>query len=381
MGEFWQQLLWVFTPLVAILIVAFLVEFYVSLNFVLQWRRWMTASYTSRWLLHSMHYKMALRGGLTDNPDQRISEDVGGFISGAGGVGAYANAGIYNYTIQAMTTATNLVAFSIILWGISRNMDICGVRRADSRISVLGRDPLRLLRHRHDATHRPHPVAAHVPPAGGRGELPFRPRAHPRVQRADRPAQGRTAGDRPRRPRVQRRLSHRPADHPRADDAQLVPAILYPDLGDHSLCGGRAFLFRGEEGRLRHVQPGGRRVRQRQHRDELLRRPLHRSRQLQRDDPAPDLVRGGLRPHARRGSRDAAHRHRAPRARSCRFPTSIWPCPTGASSPTSAISRSFRRIRRWSSVRRASASRRFSAPSPACGRSARAKFCSRPTPS
>ena len=84
----------------------------------------MTASYTSRWLLHSMHYKLALTGAQTDNPDQRISEDIGGFISGAGGVGAYMNAGIYNYTIQAMTTATNLVAFSIILWSISRNMDI-----------------------------------------------------------------------------------------------------------------------------------------------------------------------------------------------------------------------------------------------------------------
>ena len=113
-----------FVPLVTISILAFLVEFYVALNFVLQWRRWMTASYTSRWLLHSMHYKLALTGAQTDNPDQRISEDIGGFISGAGGVGAYTNAGIYNYTIQAMTTATNLVAFSIILWGISRNMDI-----------------------------------------------------------------------------------------------------------------------------------------------------------------------------------------------------------------------------------------------------------------
>ena len=82
-----------------------------------------------------------------------------------------------------------------------------GVRGADSRISVLGRHPLRLLRHRHDASDRPHAVAAHVPPAGGRGELPFRPGAHPRIQRADRPAQGRTAGDRPRRQRVQRRLS------------------------------------------------------------------------------------------------------------------------------------------------------------------------------
>ena len=140
-GEFWRQLLWVFVPLVTISILAFLVEFYVALNFVLQWRRWMTASYTSRWLLHSMHYKLALSATdandphqqlagapgqriPTDNPDQRISEDIGGFISGAGGVGAYQNAGIYNYTIQAMTTATNLVAFSIILWGISRNMDL-----------------------------------------------------------------------------------------------------------------------------------------------------------------------------------------------------------------------------------------------------------------
>jgi vitamin B12/bleomycin/antimicrobial peptide transport system ATP-binding/permease protein len=138
-AEFWHQLIGVFTPLVTISILAFLLEFYVSLNFVLQWRRWMTASYTSRWLLHSMHYKLALNASdadnphradipgqrvPTDNPDQRISEDIGGFISGEGGRGTYMNAGIYNYTIQAMTTATNLVAFSIILWGISRNMNL-----------------------------------------------------------------------------------------------------------------------------------------------------------------------------------------------------------------------------------------------------------------
>jgi vitamin B12/bleomycin/antimicrobial peptide transport system ATP-binding/permease protein len=123
MAAFWHELLWVFCPLVTISILAFLVEFYVSLNFVLQWRRWMTASYTSRWLLHSMHYQLAIRGGQTDNPDQRISEDIGGFISGEGGRGTYMNVGIYNYTIQAMSTATNLVAFSIILWGLSGAMD------------------------------------------------------------------------------------------------------------------------------------------------------------------------------------------------------------------------------------------------------------------
>ena len=121
---FWHQLLNVFTPLVTVSILVFLVEFYVSQNFVLQWRRWMTASYTSRWLLRSIHYKMALRGGDADNPDQRISEDIGGFVSGEGGRGAYSNAGIYNYTIQALATATNLVAFSIILWQVSATMDL-----------------------------------------------------------------------------------------------------------------------------------------------------------------------------------------------------------------------------------------------------------------
>ncbi len=122
--EFWHQLFDIFAPLATIVIIAAVIEFYIASNFVLQWRRWMTASFTSRWLLHSMHYKLALNSSNTDNPDQRISEDVGGFISGSGAAGANGNAGIYNYTIQAISIATNLVAFAIILWGISETMEL-----------------------------------------------------------------------------------------------------------------------------------------------------------------------------------------------------------------------------------------------------------------
>ncbi len=117
--QFWFQLISIFVPLATLAILSFLIEFFVAQNFVLQWRRWMTASYTARWLLNSMHYKLALSGGTTDNPDQRISEDIGGFISGSGGAGAVGNVGFYNYTIQLISTATNLVSFSIILWTIS----------------------------------------------------------------------------------------------------------------------------------------------------------------------------------------------------------------------------------------------------------------------
>jgi putative ATP-binding cassette transporter len=122
-AAFWHQILWVFTPLAFIGIAMQMFEFFVASNFVLQWRRWMTASYTSRWLIGSMHYKLALGGHTADNPDQRISQDVGSFINGAGTVANSGNAGIYNYSIAMIAAATNLVAFSIILWTLSKPMN------------------------------------------------------------------------------------------------------------------------------------------------------------------------------------------------------------------------------------------------------------------
>jgi putative ATP-binding cassette transporter len=128
-SAFWFQLLYIFVPLATIAILAGILEFFVASNFVLQWRRWMTASFTSRWLLHSVHYKLALNTDNTDNPDQRISQDVGGFINGSGTGINSGNVGIYNYTIVAISSATNLVSFSIILWGISNalNAPVFGV--------------------------------------------------------------------------------------------------------------------------------------------------------------------------------------------------------------------------------------------------------------
>ena len=100
-----------------------MVEFYVASNFVLQWRRWMTASYTSRWLMHSMHYKLALeRPVRLDSPTTRTSASPRTSAASSSGTGIGSNSGnvgIYNYTIQAISSATNLVSFSIILWGIS----------------------------------------------------------------------------------------------------------------------------------------------------------------------------------------------------------------------------------------------------------------------
>ena len=163
-------------------------------------------------------------------------------------------------------------------------------RSQDPWPPVLGRDPLRLFRHRRDAAHRPSLVGAVLPPAGGRSQLPLRSRARTRIQRADCSAQGRGTGDRSGGACVRRRLHHRPADHLGADPAQHLPAVLRPDLRDHPLYRHRAFLF-PRQGRFRAVQPGGGRLQQRQQRDELFRRPLYRARRLQGDRRTADVVR------------------------------------------------------------------------------------------
>ena len=121
--EFWHQLLGVFLPLAFIIIASAVLEYFIAANFVIQWRRWMTANYTGRWLVNSMHYKLALAAHGADNPDQRISQDIGGFINGSGTGSNSGNYGIYNYTIQLISAATNLTAFSIILWRLSAGMN------------------------------------------------------------------------------------------------------------------------------------------------------------------------------------------------------------------------------------------------------------------
>jgi vitamin B12/bleomycin/antimicrobial peptide transport system ATP-binding/permease protein len=46
------------------------------------WRRWLTDHFVSRWLARHNHYRISLVAGQTDNPDQRIAEDVYRFING-----------------------------------------------------------------------------------------------------------------------------------------------------------------------------------------------------------------------------------------------------------------------------------------------------------
>ena len=126
-ATFWTLLFTVFLFWAAIYIVSAIVEFVVQSMLLIRWRRWLTDHYTSRWLDGAAHYRMSLRNGNTDNPDQRIAEDVNRFISGQGGAGGY---GIYSYSILLISTLSSLVSFSIILWTLSENFTIPGTEIA-----------------------------------------------------------------------------------------------------------------------------------------------------------------------------------------------------------------------------------------------------------
>jgi len=122
---FWYQLLLVFTPWAFLYVGMTVIEFLVQNMLVIRWRTWLTDHFVSRWLTQHNHYRISLVAGQTDNPDQRISEDIFRFING-GADGSTAAYGLYDFSILLISTVTTLVSFSIVLWTLSESFTIPG---------------------------------------------------------------------------------------------------------------------------------------------------------------------------------------------------------------------------------------------------------------
>jgi putative ATP-binding cassette transporter len=122
---FWQQLLFVFTPWAFAYVSMTVVELFTQSMLVIRWRRCLTDHFVTRWLATHNHYRISLVAGQTDNPDQRIAEDVNRFING-GDDGSIQGYGIYNFTIQMIANVSTLVSFAILLWDLSRSFTFPG---------------------------------------------------------------------------------------------------------------------------------------------------------------------------------------------------------------------------------------------------------------
>jgi vitamin B12/bleomycin/antimicrobial peptide transport system ATP-binding/permease protein len=97
-----------FTLIVAILIVVFVYAIYLTQILELRWRRWMTTRMIARWLANRTYYRLQLIDYGTDNPEQRIQEDIDRFTTDT-----------FDLAISLMRNVVNLVTFIIILWTLS----------------------------------------------------------------------------------------------------------------------------------------------------------------------------------------------------------------------------------------------------------------------
>lgn len=69
-----------FSWLAAIYILLAVYSYYLQQTLILNWRRWLTTRFIDIWLQNKTYYNLQMFGKDTDNPDQRISEDVRQFI-------------------------------------------------------------------------------------------------------------------------------------------------------------------------------------------------------------------------------------------------------------------------------------------------------------
>ncbi|MFI4994198.1 MAG: ABC transporter ATP-binding protein/permease [Hyphomicrobiales bacterium] len=113
--EFWRQLLFVFSPLAAIGISAAVLQLVMRLFLTIRWRRWMTEKLIGKWLSGSAHYRMQLTGSSSDNPDQRIADDIEKFTTT-----------IFSLGLGLLSKATSLPAFAVILWTLSAGFTFPG---------------------------------------------------------------------------------------------------------------------------------------------------------------------------------------------------------------------------------------------------------------
>jgi putative ATP-binding cassette transporter len=106
---FWQQL-GVFAGLATCFIIVAVYRFYLTQLLEMRWRAWMTRDYLERWLSNHVFYRLELQSqnGGTDNPDQRIQEDVQQFTSDT-----------VDLSLGLLDATVTLLSFVGILWMLS----------------------------------------------------------------------------------------------------------------------------------------------------------------------------------------------------------------------------------------------------------------------
>lgn len=105
-AEFRAQL-WRFSYLAFLYIAGVIYKIYLTQALEIRWRGWMTEQYMKRWLAHRNYYRIE-QSQSTDNPDQRIAEDL-----------RLLTTGTLNLGLGLLSSVVTLVSFAGILWILS----------------------------------------------------------------------------------------------------------------------------------------------------------------------------------------------------------------------------------------------------------------------
>ncbi|HEU0289162.1 MAG TPA: ABC transporter ATP-binding protein/permease [Burkholderiales bacterium] len=106
------QLLLQFSLLAAAFIVCAVYQLYLNQMLQIRWRRWLTDHYLEAWVADRAYYRMQLTDRGTDNPDQRIAEDLALFVDKT-----------LNLTLGLLSAVVTLVSFVAILWTLSGTLE------------------------------------------------------------------------------------------------------------------------------------------------------------------------------------------------------------------------------------------------------------------
>jgi len=121
--EFWRQLL-KFTVLAFTWIIAGVYEVYLQQMLLIEWRTWLNDRTLADWLKDRAYYRLQLLDRGTDNPDQRIAEDLRFFVEYTLSLG-----------VGLISAVATLVAFVSILWTLS---GVLSFTFAGTHLSIAG---------------------------------------------------------------------------------------------------------------------------------------------------------------------------------------------------------------------------------------------------
>ena len=110
--EFWKQFA-IFGAIAFALIVVAVYSLYLRQILHIKWRKWLTDRFLQDWLANQSYYRLQLNYGTTDNPDQRISDDLDRFATISLGL-----------SLGLLSSFVTLISFVAILWTLSGALNI-----------------------------------------------------------------------------------------------------------------------------------------------------------------------------------------------------------------------------------------------------------------